>query len=88
MSEEPQLPPLPDIGVDAIGRKKRFSERIKTVVKCGSCYENYTRDFIKGDYTFKRLTGEKCPKCNASQSLTITEIFSEWIDPKKEKKKK
>ncbi|MHA1842838.1 MAG: hypothetical protein ACTSWE_01050 [Promethearchaeota archaeon] len=88
MSEEPQLPPIPDIGIDAITRKKRFYEKINTVVKCGNCHENYTREFKKGDYTFKKLSGESCPKCNEGQSLIITEIFSEWIDPKKEKKKK
>ncbi len=87
MSEEPQLPPIPDIGIDQFERKDRFYERVNTIVRCGKCHEKYTREFKKGDYTFKKISEEKCPKCGNEKDLLIEEIFSEWIDPKKQKKK-
>lgn len=91
MGEEPQLPPIPDIGVEAFTRKDRFYEKVNTVVRCGDCHETFTREFKKGDFTFKKLSEEKCPKCSAEKNLMIEEIYSEWLDPrkvpKKEKKK-
>lgn len=82
--DEPQLPPIPDIG-DIIDRKKRFVERKHSVIKCEKCQANYSREFKPGDYFFKKLTEEECDKCHRSKSLTIVEIYSEWIDPKKSK---
>ena len=83
MGEEPQLPPIPAIG-DIIDRKDRFVEKKYTVVKCGSCSAKYQRPFEVGDYTFKKLAEEECKECGKS-SLTIVEIYSEWVDPKKTK---
>ena len=84
MTEEPQLPSIPDIG-EIMDRKKRFVERKHSVIKCGSCKTDYTRSFKPGDFVFKKISDEGCNKCNRSKSLTIVEIYSEWIDPKKEK---
>jgi len=86
MSEEPQFPPLPDIG-DALVRKDRFVEKKTSVLKCDDCKAKYGRPFKVGDYTFKKLIDEECEKCKSKKSLTIEEIYSEWIDPKKKSKK-
>ena len=85
MAEEPQFPPLPDIG-DVMDRKKKLVEKITTVVKCEECKEKYSRIFKPGDYIFKKGLEEECEKCHKIQSLIITEIYSEWIDPKKSTK--
>ena len=82
MSDEPQLPPIPAIG-DIMDRKKRFVERKHSVIKCEACKADYSRTFKPGDYVFKKITDEECNKCKRSKSLTIVEIYSEWIDPKK-----
>jgi len=82
MAEEPQLPSIPDIG-DVMDRKKRFVEKITTIVKCEECKEKYDRVFKPGDYIFKKVPEEECEKCHKIQSLTIIEIYSEWFDPKK-----
>ncbi len=84
MSEEPQLPPIPSI-TDDWDRKKSFFERKNSVLKCGSCQADYTRAFKPGDFVFKELTDEECEKCQR-RKLSIIEIYSEWINPKKEKK--
>ena len=84
MSEEPQLPPIPAIG-DVLDRKKSFIEKKHSVVKCGACQADYTRAFKQGDFVFKGLLDEECEKCHR-RKLTIVEIYSEWINPKKEKK--
>ncbi len=84
MSEEPELPMLPDIG-EILDRKDRFVEKKHSVLKCNECKTTYTRDFKVGDYTFKKLTDEECSECKKSKSLTIEEIYSEWKDPKKKK---
>ena len=83
MAEEPQLPPIP--AISDWDRKKRFVERKHSVVKCGECKESFSRLFTPGDFVFKKLTEEECEKCHRKKSLTIVEIYSEWIDPKKEK---
>ncbi len=83
MSEEPQLPSLPDIG-DILDRKKRFVEKITTVIKCKECKAKFDRPFKVGDYTYKSLSEEHCEKCNKTNTLVIEEIYSEWIDPKKQ----
>lgn len=85
MSEEPQLPSIPDIG-DALSRKDRFIEKKSSVLKCKECKAKYERPFKVGDYTFKKLIDEECEKCHRSKSLIIEEIYSEWIDPKKKPK--
>ncbi len=82
MSEEPQFPPLPDIG-DILERKKNLVELIFSVLKCNSCRAKYERTFIPGDYTFKNLEDEACKKCSKKNSLTITEIYSNWVKPNK-----
>ena len=84
IGEEPELPPLPDIG-EVLSRKDRFKERVKTVTKCSNCKNEIIRPFKPGEYTFLNLSGEKCDKCSKIGTLTIIEIFSEWYDPKKEK---
>ena len=84
MSEDPIFPPIPDIG-DIMGRKDRFIEKKYSVVKCRQCQANVTRTFKAGDYTFKKLPEEACEKCKAPKVLSIVEIYSEWIDPKKKK---
>ena len=83
MSEEPQLPPIPCIG-DILDRKDRFVQKVSSVILCGKCRSKSTRVFKTGDYTFKKIDNEKCPECKAITSSIITEIYSEWIDPKKE----
>lgn len=84
MAEEPQLPSLPAI-TDDWDRKKRFVEKKHSIVKCGECKESFSRLFKPGDFVFKKLTGEECEKCHRTKSLTVVEIYSEWIDPKKNK---
>ncbi|TFF99689.1 MAG: hypothetical protein EU541_04275 [Promethearchaeota archaeon] len=81
MSEEPNLPPLPSLG-DILDRKDRFIQKVYSVIKCNKCNETFTREFEKGDYTFKNVQEEKCPKCEANVSGTITRVYSEWKDPK------
>ncbi len=81
MSEEPQLPPIPCIG-DILDRKERFVQKVNTVIKCKNCQNKYSRPFKPGDYTFKKLNEESCPNCKNLKQI-ITEIYSEWIDPKK-----
>ncbi len=81
MGEEPQLPPIPDLG-EILYRKDRFFERKSTVVKCSACYTQSTRAFKPGDFTFKQLQDE-CSNCHRKNTLTVAEIYSEWIDPKK-----
>lgn len=84
--DEPQLPPIPDLG-EIIDRKDKFIEKKYTVIKCESCQAKYERPFKPGDYTFKKVTDEPCEKCQRTK-LNVTEIYSEWVDSKKEKKKK
>ncbi|MFX1356196.1 MAG: hypothetical protein ACFFA8_02845 [Promethearchaeota archaeon] len=85
MSEEPQFPPIPDIG-EILSRKDRFIEKKTAVLKCKECQNKYERPFKIGDFTFKKLDDEECEKCHSSKSLYIEEIYSEWIDPKKKSK--
>jgi hypothetical protein len=81
MAEEPQLPEIPDVG-EIVDRKKRFVEKKHTIIKCDNCLESFSRVFKPGDYFFKKLE-EECEKCHRTKSLTIVEIYSEWVDPKK-----
>ena len=80
---DPELPMIPDIG-DILDRKDKMVEKITTVIKCRSCNVKYTRSFTPGDFTFKKLTDEKC-KEGSKDTLVIEEIYSEWINPKKNK---
>ena len=82
--DEPVFPPIPSVG-DILDRKKRFVEKKHSVIKCGDCKESFSRTFKAGDFVFKNLTDEECEKCHQTKSLTIIEIYSEWIDPKKKK---
>jgi len=84
ISEEPQLPPIPSIS-DEYYRKDRVIERKYTVLKCQSCQAKYSRTFIEGDYTFKKVTEEECEKCQKKKDLVIEEIYSEFYDTKKDK---
>jgi hypothetical protein len=84
MSEEPQLPPLPAIG-DILDRKDRFIQKVYSVIQCKECKNKHKRPFEKGDYTFKTLEDEKCEECGSKGISLITEIYSEWIDPKEDK---
>ena len=86
MAEEPQLPMIPDIG-EILSRKDRFVVEKTSVIKCRECKARYTREFKEGDFTFKKLTEEECKECKRHGTLTIEEIYSEWVDPKKKKKK-
>ncbi|MHA1272892.1 MAG: hypothetical protein ACTSQS_05595 [Promethearchaeota archaeon] len=86
MSEEPQFPPIPDIGEHVLGKSKK-EPREYTVVKCENCKKDYSRPFKVGDYVFKEVINEECPFCKKKDDLNIIEIYSEWINPKKEKKK-
>ena len=86
MAEEPQLPMIPDIG-EILDRKDRFVVHKTSVVKCKECKAKYNREFKEGDYTFKKLIEEECKECKKEGALTIEEIYSEWIDPKKKKKR-
>lgn len=83
MAEEPQLPPIP--AISDWDRKKNFVEKISSVVKCNNCKEIYSRIFKPGDYIFKKLTDKECEKCHNKGSLIVIEIYSEWVDPKKQK---
>jgi len=82
MSEEPQFPEIPDLG--EIDRKDRFIQKKTSVLKCKECKTRKERSFKVGDYTFKNISDEECEKCH-SKSLTIEEIYAEWVDPKKNK---
>jgi hypothetical protein len=82
--DEPQLPPIPAIG-EILDRKKYMVERKHTVIKCGKCKADFSREFKQGDFVFKKLTEKECEKCHQTKSLTIIEIYSEWVDPKKKK---
>ncbi|MBY9014941.1 MAG: hypothetical protein KGD68_04545 [Candidatus Lokiarchaeota archaeon] len=84
MAEEPQFPPLPDIG-DILDRKKRFIPKKTTVLKCNECNIKYSREFKEGDYVFKKIDDEECKECHRGTVLAVEEIYSEWIDPKKSK---
>ncbi|MHA1914813.1 MAG: hypothetical protein ACW986_04905 [Promethearchaeota archaeon] len=86
MAEEPQFPPIPSVG-DILDRKKRFIEKKHSVIKCKDCKETISREFKHGDFVFKKLMDEDCEKCSHKESLTVIEIYSEWIDPKKKKNK-
>jgi len=77
------LPPIPAI-TDEFKRKERIIEAKYTVLKCYGCHAKYSRTFKPGDFTFKKLTDEECEKCHLKK-LTIVEIYSEWVDPKKKK---
>jgi len=81
MSEEPELPMIPDIG-DILDRKDKMVEEITTVIKCRNCNVKYNRAYKPGDFTFKKLKDEKCKECS-KDTLVIEEIYSQWIDPKK-----
>jgi hypothetical protein len=83
LSEEPELPPLPSIG-DILDRKDRFVQKVYSVIKCKNCQKKYTRGFQKGDYTFKELENEECQECQNAGKSIITEVYSEWVDPKKQ----
>ena len=83
MSDEPQFPAIPAIG-ELLDRKKRFVEKIHSVIKCGECKESFSRIFKPGDFILKKITDKECIKCKRKETLTIVEIYSEWIDPKKE----
>jgi Zn finger protein HypA/HybF involved in hydrogenase expression len=85
MGEEPQLPPIPAIG-DVLDRKKSLIEKKYTVIKCDNCQNTFTRDFKPGDFVFKEIRDEECERCQRRRALTIIEIYSEWINPKKSKK--
>ena len=84
MSDEPVLPPIPAIG-DVLDRKKNMVEKKYSVIKCGACKADFSREFKPGDFVFKKLTDEECDKCQQTKSLTVIEIYSEWVDPKKKK---
>ena len=79
------LPPLPDIGENVLKKKDKLIMREFSVFKCSECKTEEIVKFTPGDYTYKELTDIKCKKCQKSNTLTITEIFSEWYNPKKEK---
>ena len=81
MAEEPQLPPIP--AISDWDRKKRFVEEKHSVIKCRKCKEDFSRIFKPGDFVFRKIEDEECKKCNRKGSLTIVEIYSEWVDPKK-----
>ena len=81
MAEEPQLPPIP--AISDWDRKKRFIEKKHSVIKCVECNESFSRIFKPGDFVFKKLTDEECVICHRTKFLTVVEIYSEWIDPKK-----
>ena len=80
---QPSLPPIP--AISDWDRKKGFVEKKHSIIKCGNCKEDFSRIFKPGDYVFKKVEDEECEKCHRTKSLTIVEIYSEWIDPKKEK---
>ncbi|MHA1670549.1 MAG: hypothetical protein ACTSV5_08200 [Promethearchaeota archaeon] len=84
MSENPELPMIPDIG-EILDRKDKMVEKITTVIKCRSCNVKYSRLYKPEDFTFKKLTDEKCKECSKDNVLIIEEIYSEWINPKKKK---
>ena len=84
MAEEPQFPPLPDLG-EILDRKDRFEPKKTTVLKCRECKAKYSREFRAGDFVFKEISDENCKECNRNTTLIVEEIYSEWIDPKKKK---
>ena len=56
MAEEPQFPPLPDVG-DILERKDRFKQKKTAVLKCKECKAKYPREFKEGDYVFSTHRG-------------------------------
>ena len=81
MAEEPQLPPIP--AISGWDRKKNAVEIKHSVLKCTKCKEDFSRIFKPGDFVFRKIEDEECEKCHRTGTLTIVEIYSEWIDPKK-----
>ena len=84
MAEEPQFPPLPDVG-EILDRKSRFIPEKTTILKCRECKAKYSREFKAGDFVFKNINDEECKECHRSKALTVEEIYSEWVDPRKKK---
>jgi len=83
--DEPQFPPLPDIGEHVIGKKRdKLIIKEYTIIKCRKCQTERTQPFKPGDYIFKDLPNE-CEKCHNKSSLSIVSIYSEFIDLKKQK---
>ena len=87
MGEEPQFPPIPSIGDNVLGKRKRTIPREYTVLKCEHCKEEFTRSFKPGEHVFKKLDDEICPACKRRNTISVKEIYSEWYDPNKEKSK-
>jgi len=85
MGESPQFPPIPDIGENVLKKKDKLTMREFSVIKCSECKTEDIVKFKPGDYTYKELKGVICEHCQRDNTLTITEIFSEWYNPKKEK---
>jgi len=86
VGEEPVLPPIPAIGDNVLSKKRdKLIVKEYTIIKCIECKSENKRRFEVGDFVFKRITNKNCTQCNKKNSLIISEIFSEWIDPKKEK---
>ncbi|MEM4374158.1 MAG: hypothetical protein QXI97_04065 [Nitrososphaerota archaeon] len=53
-----------------------------TFLKCGECGAENSRPFMEGDYVFKMVDGEKCPKCGSVRSR----IINIYVPEKKEAK--
>lgn len=81
------LPPIPAIGENVLGKRKRTVPREFTILKCDHCKEELTRPFQPGEHVFKKLD-EPCPSCKRKNTLSVIEIYSEWYDPNKEKSAK
>lgn len=54
-----------------------------TELKCPECEAIKNRDHKIGDFIFKKLEDEQCPKCN-HVGMTITSIH-DIVDPSKKK---
>ena len=70
---------------NVLQKKDKLIMREFSVIKCSQCKKEKIVKFIPGDYTYKELKDQECEFCRSKDALTITEIFSEWYNPNKEK---
>ena len=84
MSEEPQLPPIPSLG-DTI--KKNMVEKKISVLKCDNCGAKIKRPFESGEFVFKKIVGNLCPKCKKETNYTVIQIYGEWVKASRKERK-
>ncbi|MCI0559620.1 MAG: hypothetical protein MN733_14095 [Nitrososphaera sp.] len=56
-------------------KKKEIKPEIYTEETCQSCSEKYRRNFVDGDYVYRR--GNQCKKCSSADTL-VSAIYGEY----------